>query len=49
MKKFYCEREKPSSLSTETNDIAKWDVCCDCGKVIDCSYEFINHSDGEDY
>ena len=35
----YCQCENSSGVYTETSDFGYWDVCCDCNKVVDGSYE----------
>ena len=45
----YCECETISEITTNFNDWCTWDVCCKCNKVIDGSYENLNHYDGEDH
>lgn len=45
----YCTCKHCSSVSSECDDWNEWDVCCDCGKVIEDSYRSLNHYDGEDH
>lgn len=45
-----CECGNPSNTaSTSMNDFGCWDVCEDCGKQIDGTFEYFNHYDGEDH
>mgnify|MGYP003275648357 CR=1 FL=1 len=45
----YCICEKSSSVYCETNDFGQWVVCGDCHKVVEDSFEYFNHYDGEDH
>lgn len=49
MEKDYCKCENPSSVYTDDDDWGHWDVCSDCGKPIEDSYQYYNHYDGEDH
>lgn len=48
-KEGWCECEKRSSVYTEHGDFGCWDRCSDCGKVIEGSFMYYNHYDGEDH
>lgn len=41
MEQEYCKCENSSSVYSESNELGFWDVCTDCGKVIEDSFE--NH------
>lgn len=45
----FCQCEHSSSYHTDTNDWGQWDVCNDCNKPIEDSFEYYNHHDGEDH
>ena len=45
----YCTCGCPNGVYTETGEFGQWDVCCKCGKVIEDSFEYYNHYDGEDH
>lgn len=45
----YCKCKNSSGVYSPTNDFGYWDVCKDCDKVIEDSYEYFNHHDGEDH
>jgi len=47
MEQVYCKCEHTSSVHTENNDFAFWNVCDDCGKPIEDTYLYFNHYDGE--
>lgn len=49
MKQEFCECEHSSSLYNEHDDWGNWDVCSDCKKPIEDTYQYFNHSDGEDH
>lgn len=36
----YCQCEKSSSVYSDTDNWGCWDVCSDCGKVIEDSYAY---------
>lgn len=40
--KDFCKCEKSSSLHTDTNDWYQFDICNDCGKVIEDGVRPIN-------
>ena len=40
----FCECELANGTYTETNDFGWWDMCVECNKVIDGTFEF--HSSG---
>ena len=45
----YCKCEKSSSVYSESDDFGCWSVCSDCKKVVEDSYTYFNHYDGEDH
>ena len=45
----YCKCENRTSAGSETNEMGYWLVCSDCGKVIEDTFEYHNHYDGEDH
>ena len=45
----YCKCKNSSSVFSENNDFGYWLKCCDCDKVIEDSFEYFNHYDGEDH
>ena len=49
MDQEFCSCEKSSSVYSESDDFGCWDVCNDCKKPIEDSYEYFNHYDGEDH
>ena len=49
MKREYCKCENPKLVYTDFDDFAQWDVCGECNKEIDETYQYLNHYDGEDH
>ncbi len=47
--KDYCKCKKSSAVTTDFNDFYEYDICCDCGKIIEDSFRPLNHYDGEDH
>lgn len=45
----FCECKNSSSISTKTGEWGQWDICNDCGKELEDSYQDYNHYDGEDH
>lgn len=45
----FCKCEHTSSVYSENNDWNRWDMCSDCEKPIEGTYEPLNHFDGEDH
>lgn len=45
----YCKCKNGSGVYSEINDFGYWLVCNDCHKVIEDSFEYFNHYDGEDH
>lgn len=45
----YCTCEKCTQTYTVTDDFAQWDVCSNCNKPIEDTYEYLDHYDGEDH
>lgn len=46
----YCDCKVPSrEVEIDDDEFACWDVCCNCGKIIEDSIRFYNHYDGEDH
>lgn len=45
----YCKCENLSGDYSRHDDFGHWSVCKDCDKVIEDSYEYFNHYDGEDH
>lgn len=44
--KDYCKCKEVNSVSSEIGEWGYWDVCNDCGKVIEDSFEY--HDQSED-
>ncbi|MBS6339553.1 MAG: hypothetical protein KH501_01280 [Eubacterium limosum] len=40
--KEFCECKNSSSCYSEMDDFGFWYICCDCGKVIEDTYEYFN-------
>ena len=49
MERDYCQCEHSSSVYTDDDEWGHWDVCSDCKKPIEDSYQQYNHYDGEDH
>lgn len=45
----YCSCDKPTSPYAEHGDFGYWLRCSKCEKVIEDSFEYFNHFDGEDH
>jgi len=45
----YCKCANPSAVYEENDDFGYWLVCNDCNQVIEDSFEYFNHYDGEDH
>jgi hypothetical protein len=44
----FCKCDEIKSVHSESDDFGHWDVCNECNKPIEDSYEYDNQSD-EDY
>ncbi|MBW9159460.1 hypothetical protein [Clostridium tagluense] len=49
MEQEFCKCMRTSSIYDEIDDWGHWDMCVDCNKPIEGTYEFFNHYDGEDH
>ena len=45
----YCKCPGRGMLTSGFNDWYEYDVCCNCGKIIEDSFRSLNHYDGEDH
>lgn len=45
----YCECKVLNSVSTEIGEWGQWDVCNDCNRPVEDTFEYFNHYDGEDH
>lgn len=45
----FCTCENCTCVSTEFSDWYEWDVCSNCGKLIEGSIRSLDHYDGEDH
>ena len=45
----YCTCEKLERVYTDMDDFGHWDVCDVCGKVVEGTYVYFDHYDGEDH
>lgn len=49
MDREFCSCGNRSSVYNESDGFGSWDVCSNCKKPIEDSYEYFNHYDGEDH
>ena len=45
----YCKCEHSSSIASQVGEFGYWDICCDCGKLLEDGFHYYNHYDGEDH
>lgn len=45
----YCNCKRSHGITTELEEFGYWDVCCECGKPIECGFHYYDHYDGEDH
>lgn len=45
----YCQCKGVSMLTSGFDDFCEYDICCKCGKIIEGSYRYLDHYDGEDH
>ncbi len=45
----FCKCKNSSGVYTNTGSWGHWDICLDCNKVIEDSFSYYNHYDGEDH
>lgn len=48
-KKDYCQCKNITKVTTGFDDFNEYDICCNCGKIIEDSFRSLNHFDGEDH
>ncbi len=45
----YCKCENCSNVYSENNDFGHWLKCSECHKVVEDSFVYFDHYDGEDH
>lgn len=45
----YCKCENRSGTRSAVGEWGYWLICSDCEKVVEDSFEYYNHYDGEDH
>lgn len=45
----YCKCDKNTAVYSESNDFGYWLVCSECEKVVEDSFTYFDHYDGEDH
>lgn len=47
--KDYCKCKNIGKVTSSFDDWYEFDICCNCGKIIEDSFRPLNHYDGEDH
>lgn len=45
----YCKCKNPTGVYSECNDMGYWDICCDCNKIVEDSFEYHDGIAPNDY
>ena len=45
----YCKCKSVGTVTSDFNDYYEFDICCNCGKIIENSFRELNHYDGKDH
>jgi len=47
--KDFCKCKNIGKITSSFDDWYEYDICCNCGKIIEDSIRPLNHYDGEDH
>ena len=45
----FCQCKSIGNITSGSDSWYEYDVCCNCGKIIEDSFRELNHYDGEDH